>query len=101
MEIVQNQIDIPRLTLKTVKQDLKKQRSRLSFGKFRKLRQKLLQKILPSSASMFRRNISAELPSPFKKLVTAVVFPYPIGATTVVTVYSGILSRITFRLSCM
>ena len=28
MEIVYNQIDIPRLTLQTVKQDLKKQRSR-------------------------------------------------------------------------
>ena len=28
MEIVQNQIDIPRLTLKTVKQDLEKQCSR-------------------------------------------------------------------------
>ena len=80
MEIVYNQIDIPRLTLQTVKQDLKKQRSRristlgipistnscLSFGKFRKLRQKLLQKILPASANMFRRNISADSQFPLK-----------------------------------
>ena len=72
MEIVQNQIDIPRLTLKTVKQDLEKQRSRRIVLRHSHLDEFLSQlrkiseapaKAAPEDTALIRQHVLAEYQS--------------------------------------